>query len=120
MLRMYSNALHCKHSHQRCRLSVAFKNAFPTLNSLKGAAPSEQQLEAISCQVLLPCAEVKMWLDHLSTVQQNRKRGAAKAAETRKRKAQQKGLLSEAQNDRCRVCGEEYKDETPEEELWIE
>ena len=73
-----------------------------------------------SRQVLLPCAEVKMWLDHLSTVQQNRKRGAAKAAETRKRKAQQTGLLSEAQNDRCGVCREEYEEETPEEELWIE
>ena len=109
-------AVTCPTSVLSCPPSAVILKFF---NSLKGAAPSEQQLEAISRQVLLPCAEVKMWLDHLSTVQQNRKRGAAKAAETRKRKAQQTGLLSEAQNDRCGVCGEEYE-ETPEEELWIE
>ena len=32
----------------------------------------------------------------------------------------QTGLVSEAQNDRCGICGEEYEDKTPEEELRIE
>ena len=59
-------------------------------NTLRGASPSQRELEAISCQVLLLCEEVNMWLDHLSTVQYNRRRGAAKAAETRrKRKSEQ-------------------------------
>ena len=86
-------------------------------NSLKGVAPSQQQLEVISRQVLLPCAEVKMWLDHLSTVQLNRKRGAAKAAETQNRKAQQTEFLRLDRSDKCGVSGDEYEDETLEEEF---
>ena len=87
-------------------------------------------LESISRQVLLPCAEVQMWLDHLSTVQQNRKRGTAKAAERRrKRKGEQAELAGQIplssntspnESYKCEVCGEEYEDETLEEELWIE
>ena len=99
-------------------------------NNLKGAKASEQQLKAISQEVLLPCAEVEMWLEHLSTVQQNRKRGAAKAAATRRKKKAEpvkqaeKRLLTTADNQnescKCGVCDEEYEEETLEEELWIE
>lgn len=38
----------------------------------------------------MPENEVRMWLDHFQTVDTNRKRGAAKAAETRQRKQQEK------------------------------
>ena len=47
------------------------------LTFFKGRKPSQQQLEDLSRQVLLPCNEVQMWLDHLSTVRQSCKRGAA-------------------------------------------
>lgn len=85
------------------------------LKSLKGVTPSQQQLQVISRQVLLPCAEVKMWLDHLSAVQLNHKRGAAKAAETQNRKAQQTEFLRLGRSDKCGICGEEYEDETLDE-----
>ena len=37
-------------------------------------------------KVLLPESETEIWLNHLATVSENRKRGAAKAAQTRKSK----------------------------------
>ena len=120
-------ALNCPTSMVSCPPSSVILKFF---NTLKGARPSQQMLESISRQVLLPCAEVQMWLDHLSTVQQNRKRGTAKAAETRrKRKGEQAELAGQIplssntspnESYKCEVCGEEYEDETLEEELWIE
>ena len=47
--------------------------------SLNGKEPSESMLDGIA----------KIWLQHLSTVDANRKRGAAKAAQTRRLKKQQ-------------------------------
>ena len=63
-----------------------------------------------------------MWLDHMSTVQLNRKRCAAKAAATRRKKKQGKPSEPPSEKDtyRCGVCSEEYEDETVEEELWIQ
>ena len=58
-----------------------------------------------------------MWLDHSSTVQLNRKRGAAKAAETQNRKAQQTEFLHLGRSDKCWASGEEYEDETLEEHI---
>ena len=46
--------------------------------------------------VLLPIEETKVWIDHLTTILQNRKRGAAKAAATRRLKRhamQTQGLI---------------------------
>ena len=57
--------------------------------SLHGAKPSQQQIKDTAEQVLLSPADVEMWLEHISTVQLNRKRGAAKAAATRRKKKQQ-------------------------------
>lgn len=94
--------------------------------SLQGAKPSQQQIKATAQQVLLSPADVEMWLEHISTVQLNRKRGAAKAAATRRKKKQtgepvlpptEKGP---AETYRCGVCSEEYEEETVEEELWIQ
>ena len=46
----------------------------------------DDMLESIAKKILLPVGECKMWLDHLSCIVQNRKRGAKKAAATRKSK----------------------------------
>lgn len=55
--------------------------------SLHRAKPS-QQIKDTAEQV--SPADVEMWLEHISTVQLNRKRGAAKAAATRRKKKQNK------------------------------
>ena len=53
-----------------------------------------------------------MWFDHLKTIQDNRKRGAEKAAMTRRlKKAKEKHFF-------C-ICGEEYLDLTDEVQNWI-
>ena len=93
--------------------------------SLHGAKPSQQQIKDTAEQVLLSPADVEMWLEHIiSTVQLNRKRGAAKAAATRRKKKQNKPEVhpsekGPAETYRCGVCSEEYEEETVEE-LWIQ
>ncbi len=57
-------------------------------SKLQGREPSEDELKVVAKEVLLPIGEVRIWLDHLTTVTVNRKRGATKAAETRRRKPQ--------------------------------
>lgn len=69
--------------------------------------------EKLAEDVLLPSHEVKLWLDHLKTVQENR-RGAAKAAETRRSKQRQ--AISE---EYCGVRGDLYEEETDKVEDWI-
>jgi len=67
---------------------------------------------------------VSFWIEHLKQVQSNRKRGAAKAAATRKLKRQQPAESTEAIEDSvseleavfCGVCGELYEDTTDEVE----
>ena len=51
---------------------------------------------------------MRMWLQHLNTINENCKRGASKAAETRKRK----------RSYHCGVCKALY-DKTDEIEFWI-
>lgn len=58
---------------------------------------TENEIEVISCKVLLPPSEVKIWLDHLRAVQRNLKRGESKAAQTRKKKEEQ--MLHYTPND---------------------
>ncbi len=80
---------------------------------LKGKEPSETDVEKMSKATLLPPGEVKIWLDHLQTIQTNRKRGAEKAAATRclKKKQSQPRYM-------C-VCGEEYVECTDQIQYWI-
>ena len=54
--------------------------------SLKGSTPTGTAIEEIAKKTLLPVSEVTIWLDHLKTVDMNRKRGATKAAATRSSK----------------------------------
>ena len=58
-----------------------------------------------------------MWIEHLRTVADNRRKGAAKAAETRKSK--QKQATRESDREYCGVCGDLYEEETEEIEYWI-
>ena len=63
--------------------STVIKEKF---ESLECYPPSESVCLEIAKEVLLSVDDVRMWLDHLHTIKENRKRGAAKAAETRRRK----------------------------------
>lgn len=61
--------------------SQLLKEAF---NKLKD--DSDKYIPQVARECLLSPAEVEMWFDHLRQIQKNRKRGAAKAAETRRQK----------------------------------
>ena len=52
--------------------------------ALQSFPPSESTYSELSKRVMLSVEEIKMWLDHLNTIQENRKKGAIKAAETRR------------------------------------
>ena len=78
-------------------------------NNLQGKEPSDADIEEMSRMTLLSPGEVRMWLEHLCTIQSNRKRGAEKAATTRRAKKRQYVC----------ICGEEYSDRTDEVQYWI-
>ena len=70
--------------------------------------------------VLLTKEETKIWIDHLTTILKNRKRGAAKSAATRRLK---QALLTQGASQQiqeeyfCGSCGKNYSVST--EEFWI-
>ena len=85
--------------------------------------PTGDQIESIAKKTLLPVDEVNMWLNHLRSVEVNRKHGAEKATETRRRKKaqqQQPDQLESPVQYFCGFCGGEYEEETDEVETWIE
>ena len=94
--------------------------------NLAGKDPSESMLERMSKDTLLAVSEVRMWLDHLKTVDTNRKRGAAKAADTRRRKRESRQITTASQESStaaasdyyCGICGAEYG-VSDEPEFWI-
>ena len=49
------------------------------LMELKGSPVTEEFLVSAAGSVLLTVEETKIWMDHLSTVLENRRRGVAKA-----------------------------------------
>ena len=71
------------------------KEAF---NAFKGQSTSDVYLRKVAGQSLLPTEEVRIWFDHLAEVQRNRKRGAQKAAATRRLKKQQATAQQAAQS----------------------
>jgi len=88
-----------------------------------GSDPSDASVESIAKKCLLSISEVRMWLQHLHTVDTNQKRGAAKAAETWRRKKQEISSTASAEQDVeseewCGVCEGVFGD-TEEVELWI-
>lgn len=93
-------------------------------SKLGGTNPTDATLEAIAKKILLPLNEVCMWLEHLRTVDENRKRGAAKAAETRRRKRESQQAKKSAEvteSSDIYYCGscEGVFGESNEEEYWI-
>ena len=68
---------------------------------LKGKEPSNDDLVTVARECLLPVTEVSLWLEHLSTIDRNRKRGAVKAAASRK--------LKKTEPKRCRVEKPQHK-----------
>lgn len=65
--------------------SAVLKRSFSSSNG----QVSDEMVENAAREVLLPPEECKIWLDHLQTVMENRRRGARKAAATRKAKQSQ-------------------------------
>ena len=100
--------------------------------SLHGKDPTECMLKDVAKKCMLTINEVEIWLKHLSTVDTNRRRGAAKAAQTRQLKKQQQQQLRltvaasiQRNNDDvrsekyyCGVCEALYDDDN-EDEYWI-
>ena len=94
--------------------SVVLKKFF---KDLKGSSATEEMIETVAKKVLLPAEEVRFWLEHLSTVAENRRRGATKAAETRRRKQQSASNTDD--HYFCGTCGTVYQPEMPNIEFWI-
>ena len=84
--------------------------------NLKGREATESEVEGIAKKVLLPTGEVLIWLDHLKTVETNRKRGAMKAAETRRNKKLQ-NRQTEEDKYYCGVCNGVYGED--QGEYWV-
>ena len=63
--------------------------------------------------MLLSKEDVKIWFEHLQTIEDKRRRGATKAAATRRT---QSAHETENQTVLCGMCRKEYEEET---ELWI-
>ena len=105
--------------------SAYIKEMFDKLKS----GPSELQVEEVAKTVLLPPEEVSMWLKHLQTIKENRKKGAIKAAKTRMKKRKnrmdEEPDLMPSTNRKsdnlyyCGVCSEQYVEYTDIEERWI-
>lgn len=83
---------------------------------LKGGSVAEDILETAAKKVLLPTQEVRFWLEYLNTVSENRRRGAAKAAEMRRRK---KAASDVSDRYFCGTCETEYKSDMSDVEFWI-
>ena len=96
--------------------SVVLKQLFTELH-VQGKSFTEDIVESAAKKVLLPTQEVEFWLDHLATVSENRRRGATKAAETRRRKRQVSSNTTD--RDFCGTCEIEYQQEMANIEFWI-
>lgn len=113
--------------------SAELKKLFSKVNG----AINDDLLENAAKDVLLPTEECRIWIKHLMTVLENRRRGARKAAETRKNRSQNvtapsqvsskpgeegsEAQVDESEEDSfCGDCGQLYQEETDEPEVWIE
>jgi hypothetical protein len=89
------------------------------LEASKAGTLNESDIENLASKVLLPVEDVKVWLRHLMTVSENRKRGAQKAAETRRLKRASQHTQPSPEFYYCGVCEELYLEEADEEQDWI-
>ena len=101
--------------------SIILKESFDTIETYP---PEDSLYQQLAEKTLLKIEEVKIWFEHLHTIKQNRKKGAAKAAETRRMKARaSKEIGNKAKRNNeyyCGVCHEPYIEFTETEEKWIE
>ena len=89
------------------------------LEASKAGILNESDIENLARKVLLPVEDVKIWLRHLTTVSENRKKGAQKATETRRLKKASHHTQSSPDLYYCGVCKEVYLEEADEEQDWI-
>lgn len=66
--------------------SVILKQEFNRISKVAGSKVSEEEITCLAKKTMLSAEEVRMWFDHLALVQERRKIGARKAAETRRKK----------------------------------
>lgn len=83
--------------------STILKEFFQKLHSKE---PSQDQIQSIAEKTLLSVSEFLMWLEHLKTVDVNRKRGAVKAAETRRKKRESQQVQEMVYY--CGICAAAY------------
>lgn len=88
--------------------SIVLKDYFTSQTSIP-----DIEVQRIAKEVLLPIEDVSFWVEHLRSITENRKRGAAKAAETRRKKREKDSLCY------CGKCGKLYNESTDVVELWI-
>ena len=69
--------------------STAIKEAFEKL-TVYPAPDHELVCNEVAKRVLLSPDQIRMWFKHLHTVKENRKRGAARSAATRRKNKQEK------------------------------
>ena len=98
--------------------SLILKSDFSKLSTYP---PSETFVKEEAEKVLLTPDDTRIWMDHLNTVLLNRKRGAAKAAATRraKKSVQEPVCVTSQATTYCGGCGKPYVEETEEVEIWI-
>ncbi len=97
--------------------SAVLKEAFDSFQTFP-PSDSEATYSELSKRVMLSVEDVKMWLDHLNTIQENRKKGAIKAAETRRQKNKASKTTRESEYQ-CGVCSTPYQEFTGTSEQWI-
>ena len=100
------------------QLSEAIPPSQVLLKAYKSCAgfPSDVFINAIAKEVLLKPENVKMWFRHLEIVDENRRKGAIKAAATRKAKkdkAMAADVLLESDEDEDEVCNICYSLDPP-------
>ena len=95
--------------------SMILKKAF---QSLRGDTPTPEQIKKLAEECLLPTEEITMWLEHLKLIADNRKRGAMRAAETRRKNKQTAKKKTEIIC--CVICHSPYVNFTEQVEKWIQ
>ena len=96
-------------------IQQAFKQAFKD-------SETQGDISELAKKTLLPVDEVKIWVSHLEMVDANRRRGAKKAAATRRKsRSCSRSELTEpvVATYFCSKCGDAYEEETDEVQNWI-
>ena len=93
---------------------MILKKAF---QSLRGDTPTPEQIKKLAEEYLLPTEEITMSLEHLRLIADNRKRGAMRAAETRRKNKQ---TAKETEIICCVICHSSCVNFTEQVEKWIQ